>query len=136
MFVKKIWSFNPSKYKFVALDTALEYYSRYVAMCIDTKHTSWKSFDQWLRTEISNEVHGNDKASKQEILKALEARFCMAEISTYKANDPDGTCFTDDGNIHYTFRGVRYCLDFGQNHSNKWFDQREVVITNWFKKIK
>lgn len=52
LFVKKIWSLNPSKYKFMPLDRATDDYSRYVASCIDAGYREWKTFDQWLRTEI------------------------------------------------------------------------------------
>lgn len=52
LFVKKIWSTNPNEYEFLPLDTATDRYSRYVEACIDAKYREWKTFDEWLRTEI------------------------------------------------------------------------------------
>lgn len=85
MFVKKIYSLHPSRYKFVALDTALEYYSRYVVACSDVGYITWKSFSQWLRTEISDEVH----QSIRKCTRKAGCNDCGAKCgSAHKANCP------------------------------------------------
>ena len=52
VFVKKIWSLNPDKYKFMRVETALEHYARYIKSCVDSGHNTWRTFDNWLRFEI------------------------------------------------------------------------------------
>lgn len=52
LYVKKLYSLNPDKYKYIRIETATDNYSRYVANCIDTGHNEWKTFEQWLKTEI------------------------------------------------------------------------------------
>ena len=52
LYVKKLWSLNPNKYKYIRLDLAMEKYSRYVVSCIDAGYKEWKPFQKWLSTEI------------------------------------------------------------------------------------
>jgi len=57
-FVKKICSLNPTKYKFVAIDTAISQYNTYIVDCIESifdiklKENYPKTFKVWLRSEI------------------------------------------------------------------------------------
>lgn len=53
IYVKKIWSLNPTKYKFILLFEALKKYDEYLANFKKPEHSSdWKSFEDWLTTEI------------------------------------------------------------------------------------
>lgn len=48
LYIKKLWSLNPTKYKFIPLKKALEEYHIYVQFC----KTGIKTFEQWRTTEI------------------------------------------------------------------------------------
>lgn len=57
LYVKKIWTYNPNKYKFVSLEKALAWYQTYLdnlITCVSyyQKNQLGKTFDQWLKTEI------------------------------------------------------------------------------------
>jgi hypothetical protein len=49
LYVKKLWSENPTKHTYITLDKAHEQYACYVAR---VKILPLKSFNRWLRTEI------------------------------------------------------------------------------------
>ena len=58
-YVKKIWSWNPPQYKFIALETAIINYEMYILDCIESKREDVrlkenypKKFEVWLKTEI------------------------------------------------------------------------------------
>jgi len=55
-YVKKVWSWNPTQYKFVRLETALGNYESYIVSVIESginnKKYYPKTFDAWLKTEI------------------------------------------------------------------------------------
>ena len=54
-YVKKIWSLNPTKYKFIQAPEALKKYDEYLTAFVKSpvSHSSnWKSFENWLETEI------------------------------------------------------------------------------------
>lgn len=71
------------------------------------------------------------------ILDNLLENFIYAEDGyIFKDNPPskDGTCFEDDGNIHYTYKGKRYCLYFGQEGNVKGMRKRVINYFNSLKK--
>lgn len=54
LYVKKIWSTNPNKYKYVELEKATEEYSIYT-LSVQTNfyfRVKIKTFSHWLRSEI------------------------------------------------------------------------------------
>ena len=50
--VKKICSLNPTKYKKIALKEASEQYQKYLGYFIQDRDFQYKSFINWLETEI------------------------------------------------------------------------------------
>lgn len=46
LYVKKVWSYNPTQYKYITLKTAVKQYNDYFQVTKD------KTFIQWLKTEI------------------------------------------------------------------------------------
>jgi hypothetical protein len=54
LYVKKVWSYNPTQYEYVTLEKAHEKYNDYVISCYKSSIASRlpKSFEQWLKTEI------------------------------------------------------------------------------------
>ncbi|MFA5790709.1 MAG: hypothetical protein WC976_06585 [Caldisericia bacterium] len=55
VYVKKIWSLNPTKHKFIPLPEALKKYDEYLTVFVESRVrdlTEWKSFEDWLATEI------------------------------------------------------------------------------------
>lgn len=51
IYVKKLVSMNPEKFKFFTLDYMLDKYAFYLLQIPPKKHLA-KNFRQWLRTEI------------------------------------------------------------------------------------
>jgi len=51
LYVKKLWSLDPDEYKYIPLDMAIMYYSRYLYTAHATRRNI-KSFEEWLDTEI------------------------------------------------------------------------------------
>lgn len=54
LYVKKIWSTNPNKYKYMELEKATEEYGQYALSVQDNPffRIKIKTFSYWLRTEI------------------------------------------------------------------------------------
>lgn len=54
LYIKKLWSLNPTKCKFIPLEEALEDYSYYIRACIkiNMPEIEIKTFKQWRTTEI------------------------------------------------------------------------------------
>lgn len=51
VYVKKIWSQNPTKRKCVEIGKAVKQYEEYIQACLICS-LSFKSFKEWLKTEI------------------------------------------------------------------------------------
>lgn len=56
LYVKKVWSYNPKKYKYISYQKALDLYDEYISHCLKSGYQSLqtriKSFEDWLKTEI------------------------------------------------------------------------------------
>jgi hypothetical protein len=56
MYVKKIWSLNPTKYKYITIEKAIKGYENYIIGYIKSlyfnKDKKPKTFKSWLTTEI------------------------------------------------------------------------------------
>lgn len=55
LYVKKVWSYNPTKYKYIPLEKAIKGYDDYLNYYRENTYRDLKfikSFDRWLRTEI------------------------------------------------------------------------------------
>jgi hypothetical protein len=54
LYVKKVWSYNPTKYKYITLEKAQEDYLKYTILYFGGGHKSeyYKDFEKWLKTEI------------------------------------------------------------------------------------
>jgi hypothetical protein len=50
--VKKIWSLNPTKYKKITLEEASRRYFKYMSYFICKQDYMYKSFTEWLESEI------------------------------------------------------------------------------------
>lgn len=50
--VKKIWSLNPTKYKKISLEEASAVYGIYISYFIKRSDLNFKSFVEWLESEI------------------------------------------------------------------------------------
>jgi hypothetical protein len=48
LYVKKLWSLSPDKYKYIKLDEAIDSYRKYLYIC----GKKYKEFKPWLETEI------------------------------------------------------------------------------------
>ena len=54
-YVRKICSLNQTKYKIIPLEDAINEYAKYVISVVTSRYgykTAYKSFKQWLTTEI------------------------------------------------------------------------------------
>jgi hypothetical protein len=56
-YVKKIWSLNPTKYMFVSFEKAMKGYNEYLSYWEDTRTHAPKTFEEWLKSEISVGFH-------------------------------------------------------------------------------
>jgi len=52
IYVKKIWSWNPKRMKLITLNKALRLYDVYLDYFRNRKDNDFKSFKEWLSTEI------------------------------------------------------------------------------------
>lgn len=54
LYVKKIVSVNPTRYKHIALNKALKKYHNYFVSCLNSPYKTKKpkDFSMWLKTEI------------------------------------------------------------------------------------
>jgi hypothetical protein len=52
LYVKKLWSLSPDKYKFITLEKATSEYRKYLTTPQSIYSTKNKSFENWLATEI------------------------------------------------------------------------------------
>lgn len=54
MYVKKVWSYNPTKYKFISMETAMLNYQEYLAYFDKgwKQKDAPKTFYNWLVSEI------------------------------------------------------------------------------------
>ena len=50
--LKKVWSYAPKLYKDITLKEASEAYYDYILFCISREDYDYKSFREWLETEI------------------------------------------------------------------------------------
>ena len=55
LYVKKVWTWNPTGYKYIPIEKALKKYKEYTLNCIESKYVGpdeIKTFQNWLKTEI------------------------------------------------------------------------------------
>jgi hypothetical protein len=52
LYVKKLWSLCPDKYKYITLEKGLIGYKNYLKQEPNKYTTKYKSFEDWLATEI------------------------------------------------------------------------------------
>lgn len=57
LYIKKIWSLNPTLYKFIKYEKAIDSYSEWLDVVIQSQNflkpdTHIKTFEEWCKTEI------------------------------------------------------------------------------------